>query len=75
MRVHSRRGSLAQTLGAGFFGATVMEQAVLRAAQARAQSAALVRYSSEFPRESPAEALAEAVQDNVASTYRALEKT
>jgi len=75
MHVHSRRGFLAQTLGAGSFGATVMEQAVLRAGQARAQSTTLVRYSSEFPRKGPAEALAEAVQENVASTYRALEKT
>jgi hypothetical protein len=69
-----------------------MEQAVLRAGQARAQStttlavwfdleyvefvsATLVRYSSDFPRKGPAEVLAEAVQENVAGTYRALERT
>jgi glyoxylase-like metal-dependent hydrolase (beta-lactamase superfamily II) len=38
MHSHSRRSFLAQTLGASFFGASVLEQAVLRAAQARAQS-------------------------------------
>jgi glyoxylase-like metal-dependent hydrolase (beta-lactamase superfamily II) len=39
MHSHSRRGFLRQTLGACFTGATILEQAVLTAARARAQSA------------------------------------
>jgi cyclase len=35
---HSRRGFLARTLGAAWFGASLLERASLRAAQARAQS-------------------------------------
>jgi glyoxylase-like metal-dependent hydrolase (beta-lactamase superfamily II) len=35
---HSRRGFLARTLGAAWFGASLLERATLRAAQARAQS-------------------------------------
>jgi cyclase len=38
VHVHSRRGFLARTLGAIWSGASVLEQAFLRAAQARAQS-------------------------------------
>jgi len=38
MRVHSRRGFLATTLGAAWVGASMLERSVLRAAQARAQS-------------------------------------
>jgi cyclase len=38
MRAHSRRGFLKQTLGVCWTGATLLEQAVFRAAQARAQS-------------------------------------
>lgn len=38
MHVHSRRGFLARTLGAAWLGASVLEKASLRAAQARAQS-------------------------------------
>ena len=37
---HSRRGFLAQTLGAAWLGASMLERATLRAAQARAQSKA-----------------------------------
>ena len=40
MHVHSRRGFLAQTLGASWFAASLMEKAVLRAAQARADAQA-----------------------------------
>lgn len=40
MHSHSRRGFLARTLGAAWFGASMMERATLRAAQARAQSRA-----------------------------------
>lgn len=40
MHAHSRRGFLARTLGAGWLGASLMEKAVLRAAQARAQAPA-----------------------------------
>ncbi len=39
MHSHSRRGFLRQTLGACFTGATILEQAVLTASRARAQSA------------------------------------
>ena len=38
MHAHSRRGFLAQTLGASWLGASLMEKAVLRAAQVRAES-------------------------------------
>ncbi len=38
MHTHSRRGFLARTLGASFAGASLLEQASLRAAQARAQA-------------------------------------
>jgi glyoxylase-like metal-dependent hydrolase (beta-lactamase superfamily II) len=38
MHNHSRRGFLARTLGAAWAGASLMERATLRAAQARAQS-------------------------------------
>jgi glyoxylase-like metal-dependent hydrolase (beta-lactamase superfamily II) len=38
-------------------------------------AATLVRYSSEFPHKSAAEVLASGVKENVASTYRALERT
>ena len=38
MHVHSRRGFLAQTLGAAWLGASILERASLLAAQARAQS-------------------------------------
>jgi glyoxylase-like metal-dependent hydrolase (beta-lactamase superfamily II) len=38
MHRHSRRGFLSRTLGAAFAGASIMERAALRAAQARAQS-------------------------------------
>jgi glyoxylase-like metal-dependent hydrolase (beta-lactamase superfamily II) len=38
MHSHSRRSFLAQALGTSFLGASVLQQAVLRAAQARAQS-------------------------------------
>ena len=38
MHVHSRRGFLARTLGAGWVGSSLMEQAFFRATQARAQS-------------------------------------
>jgi cyclase len=40
MQVHSRRGFLASTLGAAWLGASMLERATLRAAQARAQSRA-----------------------------------
>jgi len=40
VHVHSRRGFLARTLGAAWFGASLLERATLRAAQARAQSKA-----------------------------------
>ncbi len=40
MHVHSRRGFLASTLGAAWLGASMLERATLRAAQARAQSRA-----------------------------------
>lgn len=40
MHEHSRRGFLRQTLGACWAGASLLEQAVFRAARARAQSAA-----------------------------------
>lgn len=39
MHAHSRRGFLKEILGGAWVGASVLEQAVLRAAQARAQSA------------------------------------
>ena len=39
MRKHTRRGFLSQTLGAGFIGASLMEQAFFRATLARAQAA------------------------------------
>ena len=39
MHVHSRRGFLAQTLGAGWTGASLIEQAFFRASLARAQAA------------------------------------
>jgi glyoxylase-like metal-dependent hydrolase (beta-lactamase superfamily II) len=38
MHEHSRRGFLASTLGAAWLGASMLERAALRAAQARAQS-------------------------------------
>jgi glyoxylase-like metal-dependent hydrolase (beta-lactamase superfamily II) len=38
MYIHSRRGFLARTLGASWLGASLMEQAVLRAAQVRAEA-------------------------------------
>jgi len=38
MHVHSRRGFLAQALGAGWLGASLMEQAFFRATLARAQA-------------------------------------
>jgi glyoxylase-like metal-dependent hydrolase (beta-lactamase superfamily II) len=38
MHTHSRRGFLAKTLGACWAGASLLEQSMLRAAQARAQS-------------------------------------
>ena len=38
MLTHSRRGFLARTLGASWLGASLMEQAVLRAAQVRAEA-------------------------------------
>jgi cyclase len=40
MHVHSRRGFLARTLGASWAAASLIEQSVLRAAQARAQARA-----------------------------------
>jgi alkyl sulfatase BDS1-like metallo-beta-lactamase superfamily hydrolase len=40
MHPHSRRGFLRQTLGACWTGAALLDQAVFRAARARAQSAA-----------------------------------
>ncbi len=40
MHAHSRRGFLARALDAGWLGASLMEKAVLRAAQARAQAPA-----------------------------------
>jgi glyoxylase-like metal-dependent hydrolase (beta-lactamase superfamily II) len=40
MHAHSRRGFLRQTLGACWTGATLLDQAVFRAARARAQSTA-----------------------------------
>jgi cyclase len=40
MRIHSRRGFLARTLGGAWLGASLLERAALRAAQARAQSRA-----------------------------------
>jgi glyoxylase-like metal-dependent hydrolase (beta-lactamase superfamily II) len=40
VHLHSRRSFLARTLGASWAGASLLEQAVLRAAEARAQSAA-----------------------------------
>ncbi len=39
MHFHSRRGFLAQTVGASWFGASLLEQAVLRAAHAQSQAA------------------------------------
>jgi cyclase len=38
MHLHSRRGFLTRTLGAGWLGASLLDQAMLRATQARAQA-------------------------------------
>jgi len=40
MHVHSRRGFLARTLGASWAATSLIEQSVLRAAQARAEAQA-----------------------------------